>query len=47
MEVIPRTLTANCSSDVVRTITGLRPKHAVVGGFMFGIDGLTRKIVSM
>lgn len=47
MEVIPRTLASNCGSDVVRTITELRAKHAVEGGFMFGIEGETGKIANM
>lgn len=47
LEVIPRTLASNCGSDVVRTITELRAKHATSGGFMFGIDGDTGKIADM
>jgi T-complex protein 1 subunit gamma len=47
LEVIPRTLAANCGSDVVRTITELRAKHSVEGGFMYGIDGDTGKIANM
>lgn len=44
LEVIPRTLASNCGSDVVRTITELRAKHAAPGGLMFGIDGDSGKI---
>lgn len=47
LEVIPRTLASNCGSDVVRTITELRAKHSVEGGFMFGIDGENGKIANM
>ena len=45
--MIPRTLASNCGSDVVRTITELRAKHAAPGGFMFGIDGESGKIQNM
>ena len=39
LEAIPRTLAQNCGADVVRLLTELRAKHAVEGGFMYGIDG--------
>jgi len=48
IEVIPRTLASNCGSDVVRTITELRAKHAKPNvGLMYGIDGETGKIANM
>lgn len=47
-EVIPRTLAQNCGSDVVRTLTELRAKHAVAGeGSNMGIDGHDGKIHDM
>lgn len=47
-EVIPRTLAQNCGSDVVRTLTELRAKHAVAGqGNNMGINGNDGKIHDM
>jgi T-complex protein 1 subunit gamma len=40
-------LASNCGSDVVRTITELRAKHANKGGLMFGINGEDGKITDM
>lgn len=38
----------NCGSDVVRTLTELRAKHAKAGeGVWYGIDGNTGKIADM
>jgi T-complex protein 1 subunit gamma len=39
LEVIPRTLIQNCGTNVVRTITQLRAKHAAGEGSSWGIDG--------
>jgi T-complex protein 1 subunit gamma len=39
LEVIPRTLIQNCGTNVVRTITQLRAKHASGEGSAWGIDG--------
>lgn len=39
MEIIPRTLAANCGGDVVRLITDLRARHSDANGVFFGIDG--------
>ena len=48
MEVIPRTLAANCGVDVVKVITELRAKHALSeGNGTFGIDGMKGTIVDM
>jgi len=50
LEVIPRTLAQNCGTDVVRTMTELRSKHAKAGdkeGVFIGIDGNTGKITDM
>lgn len=48
LEVIPRTLAQNCGSDVVRTLTELRARHARAGeGHYWGIDGNTGKIADM
>jgi len=44
-EVIPRSLAHNCGSDVVRTMTDLRSRHAKPEVSMMGIDGITGKIV--
>jgi len=44
LEVIPRTLIANCGGDRIRTMTTLRAQHA--SGDHPGIDGLTGKIIS-
>jgi chaperonin GroEL (HSP60 family) len=41
MEVIPRTLAANCGVDVVKVITELRAKHALnENNATVGIDGM-------
>lgn len=47
LEVIPKTLATNCGIDVVRTITELRAKHAVLGNHTFGIDGNNKKMSDM
>ncbi|ELP90769.1 T-complex protein 1 subunit gamma, putative [Entamoeba invadens IP1] len=49
MEVIPRTLAANCGVDVVKVVTELRAKHLSdeKGCSTFGIDGMTGSIVDM
>jgi len=39
LEVVPRSLAHNCGADVVRVMTDLRARHAVVGGVTMGIDG--------
>ena len=48
MEVIPRTLAANCGVDVVKVITELRAKHALSDkNATIGIDGMKGTIVDM
>ncbi|EKE41973.1 hypothetical protein ENUP19_0172G0011 [Entamoeba nuttalli] len=48
MEVIPRTLAANCGVDVVKVITELRAKHlSNKENSTFGIDGMKGTIVDM
>ena len=48
MEVIPRTLAANCGVDVVKVITELRAKHSLnEGNGTIGIDGMKGVIVDM
>lgn len=48
LEVIPRTLAANCGADVVRVMAELRAKHALKeDGFSWGINGQTGKIADM
>jgi len=48
LEVIPRTLMANCGVNVIRTLTKLRAKHAESGdNSTWGIDGNTGKITDM
>jgi T-complex protein 1 subunit gamma len=32
LEIIPRTLSANCGADTVRILTELRAKHSETGG---------------
>lgn len=39
MEVIPRTLIQNCGSNVIKTLTQLRAKHASGEGTTWGVDG--------
>jgi len=39
MEVIPRTLIQNCGTNVIKTLTELRAKHASGQGSTWGIDG--------
>lgn len=46
LEIIPRTLAANCGGDVVRLITELRARHSD-GDSMIGIDGNLGKIANM
>lgn len=47
LEIIPRTLAANCGADVVRILTELRAKHSEKDGLFYGIDGNTGKIADM
>jgi T-complex protein 1 subunit gamma len=47
LEIIPRTLAANCGADVVRIITELRAKHSDKEGVFYGIDGNSGKIAHM
>lgn len=47
MEIIPRTLAANCGADVVRVLTELRAKHSEKDGLFFGVDGNSGKISNM
>ncbi|CAK90210.1 unnamed protein product (macronuclear) [Paramecium tetraurelia] len=47
LEIIPRTLSANCGADTVRILTELRAKHSETGGLFFGVDGNTGKIAKM
>ena len=50
LEVIPRTLIANCGADVVRVITDLRARHADKENKEkadLGVDGNTGKIANM
>ncbi len=49
LEVIPRTLSQNCGSDVVRVITDLRARHASeeTGSAFWGIDGVKGTIADM
>ncbi|CAD8203659.1 unnamed protein product [Paramecium octaurelia] len=47
LEIIPRTLSANCGADTVRVLTELRAKHSETGGLYFGVDGNTGKIAKM
>ena len=46
LEVIPRTLAANCGADTIRTLTALRAKQ-VNEGKQWGIDGNTGKIANI
>lgn len=46
MEVIPRTLIANCGANAIKVLTALRAKHAN-GEHSWGVDGNTGKIVEM
>lgn len=46
-EVIPRTLIQNCGSNVIRTLTALRAKHAQDGNSTWGVDGNTGELVDM
>jgi len=48
-EVIPRTLSQNCGSNVVRVITDLRSRHAKSNknGCFMGIDGNTGDVTDM
>lgn len=46
-EVIPRTLIQNCGSNVIRTLTALRAKHAQDGNATWGVDGNTGELVDM
>eukprot|EP01092_Planopodium_desertum_P001419 TRINITY_DN12046_c0_g1_i1.p1 TRINITY_DN12046_c0_g1~~TRINITY_DN12046_c0_g1_i1.p1 ORF type:complete len:125 (+),score=6.04 TRINITY_DN12046_c0_g1_i1:358-732(+) len=41
LEVIPRTIAANCGADIVRLLTALRAKHATdsAKAWTWGIDG--------
>lgn len=45
--MIPRSLAHNCGADVVRAMTDLRARHAVVGKAHFGIDGKTGKVADV
>lgn len=49
LEVIPRTLAANCGAKTVRALTQLRAKHATdpAAFHTFGIDGLKGEIADM
>lgn len=47
MEIIPRTLSANCGADTVRILTELRAKHSEENGLFYGVDGNTGKIANM
>lgn len=49
LEVIPRTLAANCGVKPIRTLTQLRAKHAQdpVANKVWGIDGLTGQIADV
>lgn len=47
LEVIPRTLIQNCGTNVVRTLTELRAKHASGKGAFYGVNGNTGKIIDM
>ena len=47
LEVIPRTLAANCGANVVRIVTDLRARHHTAEGFYWGIDGIKGVIVDM
>ena len=40
LEVIPRTLAANCGANVVRLITDLRARHNTPEGHFWGVDGI-------
>lgn len=46
MEIIPRTLSQNCGTHSIRTLTALRAKHAL-GEQTYGIDGETGKLADM
>ncbi|KAF4665080.1 T-complex protein 1 subunit gamma [Perkinsus olseni] len=46
LEVIPRTLAANCGIDVVRVLTDLRSRHSK-GEYWWGIDGNTGEVVDV
>jgi len=46
LEVIPRTLAENCGANTIRTITGLRAKHAT-GAVTCGINGETGELADM
>lgn len=46
MEVIPRTLIANCGANAIKVLTALRAKHAN-GEHSYGVDGNTGAVVDM
>jgi len=48
LEIIPRTLMQNCGTNVIRTLTKLRAKHAENENIAsWGVDGNTGKIADM
>ncbi|XP_076373654.1 chaperonin containing TCP1 subunit 3 [Tachypleus tridentatus] len=47
LEVIPRTLIQNCGTDMIRTLTALRAKHACAGNTTWGINGETGEVTNI
>jgi len=47
LEVIPRTLLQNCGSNIVRTLTNLRAKHATPTNANWGVNGITGELADM
>lgn len=47
LEIIPKTLIQNCGTNVIRTLTALRAKHAEGSSSSWGINGETGAIADM
>src|SRR5262245_15532866 len=52
LNVIPRTLLANCGANVLRSLTELRAKHSTAldnrdSQWAWGIDGITGRLILM
>lgn len=47
LEIIPKTLIQNCGTNVIRTLTALRAKHAEGNNSSWGINGETGAIADM
>ena len=47
LEIIPRTLAANCGANTIRALTALRAKHAEGTNASWGINGMSGKMEDM